>query len=193
MKTARCAALFVLFVLFTALGIAQDLKNIRGQIVDKDSKYPIIGANVMVVNSDPPIGAKTDDNGYFTLENVPLGRASIRISFIGYKDAYANDILIIAGKENQLNIELEEKVNEIKEVTVTDKTEKGNAKNEFATVSARSFDVEQTSRFSGSRNDPARMASNFAGVSGANDARNDIIIRGNSPTGLLWRLACKYA
>ena len=68
------------------------------------------------------------------------------------------------------------------------KTEQGAAKNEFAAVSARSFEVEETSRFSGSRNDPARMASNFAGVSGANDARNDIIIRGNSPTGLLWRL-----
>ena len=167
---------------------AQDLKNIRGQVVDKDSKFPIVGANVMVMNSDPVIGALTDDKGYFTLENVPLGRVSIRISYIGYKDAFSNDILVIAGKENQLTVELEEKVSEIKEVTITDKTEKGRAKNDFATVSARSFEVEQTSRFSGSRNDPARMASNFAGVSGANDARNDIIIRGNSPLGLLWRL-----
>jgi len=32
------------------------------------------------------------------------------------------------------------------------------------------------------------MATNFAGVRGANDATNDIVIRGNSPTGLLWRL-----
>jgi hypothetical protein len=182
-------ALFFILLISYSLVQAQDLKNIRGQIADKDSKYPIIGANVMVINSDPAIGAKTDENGYFTLPNVPLGRVSIKISYLGYKDAYANDILIVGGKETQLNIELEEKVNEIKEVTVTDnKTGQGAAKNEFATVSARAFDPEETSRFSGSRNDPARMASNFAGVSGANDARNDIIIRGNSPTGLLWRL-----
>jgi hypothetical protein len=58
----------------------------------------------------------------------------------------------------------------------------------LATVSARSFNVEETGRYAGSRNDPARMAANFAGVSGANDARNDIIIRGNSPAGVLWRL-----
>ena len=178
-----------LFLLLTFVATAQDLKNVRGQVVDKDSKYPIIGANVMVLGSEPIIGAKTDENGYFTLASVPLGRVSIRVSFIGYKDAFANDILIIAGKENQLNIELEEKVSELKEIQVTDKnSDKGRAKNEFAAVSARSFEVEQTSRFSGSRNDPSRMASNFAGVSGANDARNDIIIRGNSPIGLLWRL-----
>lgn len=167
---------------------AQDLKNIRGQVVDRDSKFPITGANVYVLGSNPPIGAQTDSSGYFTLAGVPLGRVSLRVSYIGYKDGGANDILVIAGKENQLTIELEEQVSELKEVQVTDKVTKGAAKNEFATVSARSFDVEQTSRFSGSRNDPARMASNFAGVSGANDARNDIIIRGNSPMGLLWRL-----
>lgn len=163
-------------------------QSVKGLVTDKDSKFPITGANVIVLNSNPLIGAKSDENGFFTLLDVPLGRVSIRISYIGYQDAFANDILVVAGKETQLNIELEEKVNEIKEVTVTDKTEKGSAKNEFAAVSARAFDVEETGRYSGSRNDPARMASNFAGVSGANDARNDIIIRGNSPTGLLWRL-----
>jgi hypothetical protein len=182
------SALLLLAALHTLISHSQDVKNIRGQVVDKDSKYPIIGANVTIIHSDPLIGAKTDESGYFTLTGVPLGRVSIRITYIGYKDGFANDILVIAGKENQVSIELEEKVNEIKEVTVTDnKAPQGDAKNEFATVSARSFDVEETSRFSGSRNDPARMASNFAGVSGANDARNDIIIRGNSPTGLLWR------
>jgi len=60
--------------------------------------------------------------------------------------------------------------------------------NELAMVSSRGFDMEETNRYAGSRNDPARMAQNFAGVSGANDSRNDIIIRGNSPTGVLWRL-----
>jgi hypothetical protein len=60
--------------------------------------------------------------------------------------------------------------------------------NEFGALSARTFDVENTRRFAGSRNDPSRMAANFAGVVGNNDARNDSVIRGNSPTGLLWRL-----
>lgn len=52
----------------------------------------------------------------------------------------------------------------------------------------KSFSIEETERYAGSRQDPARMAQNFAGVQGTNDSRNDIVIRGNSPAGLLWRL-----
>jgi len=58
----------------------------------------------------------------------------------------------------------------------------------MAVVSARTFTIEETQRYAGALGDPARMAGNFAGVSGSNDSRNDIIIRGNSPEGLLWRL-----
>jgi hypothetical protein len=132
-------------------------------------------------------GTVTDLDGYFKLD-LPLGRVSLRISYIGYKDESFNNLLVIAGKELNLLVELQEKVNQISEVVVSGRKEQGQAKNEFAVISARSFDVELTSRFSGNRNDPSRMASNFAGVSGANDARNDIIIRGNSPMGMLWRL-----
>lgn len=174
------------FTLFSAVARAQELKTIRGQVLDKDSKYPIAGASVVVIGSDPIVGAISDDKGNFSLQ-VPLGRVSLRVSFIGYKDGSANDVLVMSGKETQVQITLEEKVSQLSDVVISG-TKKGEAKNEFATVSARSFDVEQTNRFSGNRNDPARMASNFAGVSGANDARNDIIIRGNSPMGLLWRL-----
>ncbi|MEI6312986.1 MAG: TonB-dependent receptor [Bacteroidota bacterium] len=169
---------------------AQDTKNVRGQVIDKDSKFPIMGATITLVNSNPIIAVSTDMNGYFTLMNVPLGRVSIKATMIGYKESVASDVLIIAGKELQLSFELEERINEIEEVTIKadGNANQTAAKNEMISVSARSFDTELTNKFSGSRNDPARMATNFAGVSGANDARNDIIIRGNSPMGLLWRL-----
>ncbi len=156
-------------------------------MLDKDSKYPLIGAKVVVVDTGKVNGSVTDENGYFKIE-VPLGRVSLRASYIGYKDEGVNNLMVISGKEINTTIELQEKVTNMAEVVVTGRKEQGQAKNEFAVISARSFDVELTSRFSGNRNDPARMASNFAGVSGANDARNDIIIRGNSPMGMLWRL-----
>jgi len=79
---------------------AQDTKSIRGQIVDKDSKYPIIGANIVLIGSNPFIGAASDENGYFSLNGVPLGRASIKISYIGYNDVTLSEILVMAGKEN---------------------------------------------------------------------------------------------
>lgn len=170
-----------------SLMAADDWKTIRGQVVDKDSKYPLEGAMVVVIDTGKINGTLTDQNGYFNLK-VPLGRVSLRISYIGYNDEVMSNLLVIAGKEINLNVELQEKVSQISEVVVSAKKENGGVHNEFAVISARSFDVELTSRFSGNRNDPSRMASNFAGVSGANDARNDIIIRGNSPMGMLWRL-----
>ncbi len=187
-KHMRCA-FFILLLLFGASCpvLAQDIKTIRGQVIDKDSKYPLVGAKVVVVDTGTVNGTVTDENGYFKLE-VPLGRVSLRVSYIGYKDEGVSNLLVISGKEINTTIELQEKVTDMNEVVVTANKQQGQAKNEFAVISARSFDVELTSRFSGNRNDPARMASNFAGVSGANDARNDIIIRGNSPMGMLWRL-----
>jgi hypothetical protein len=58
----------------------------------------------------------------------------------------------------------------------------------MATVSARNFNPEEASRYVASREDIARMATNFAGVKGSDDSRNDIVIRGNSPNGVLWRV-----
>jgi hypothetical protein len=180
--------LFIISLLCVGALYAQDTKTIRGQVIDKDSKYPLIGARVVVLDTGTVNGTVTDENGYFKLE-VPLGRVSLRASYVGYNDQSVSNLQVISGKEINQIIELQEKVTDIKEVVVTaNKEQQGQAKNEFAVISARSFDVELTSRFSGNRNDPARMASNFAGVSGANDARNDIIIRGNSPMGMLWRL-----
>jgi hypothetical protein len=183
----KTLASFFFFLVLSLAAMAQQTKTIRGQVIDKDSKYPLTGAKVVVVDTGKVLGTVTDENGYFKLD-VPLGRLSLRVSYIGYKDEGVNNLLVIAGKEINQTIELQEKVTEMKDVVVTGDKKQGQAKNEFAVISARSFDVELTSRFSGNRNDPARMASNFAGVSGANDARNDIIIRGNSPMGMLWRL-----
>ncbi len=58
----------------------------------------------------------------------------------------------------------------------------------MATISARTFSLEEVTRYSGGRNDASRLVSNFAGVSTSNDSRNDIVVRGNSPSGILWRL-----
>ncbi len=68
------------------------------------------------------------------------------------------------------------------------KEDKTATNNDLAVVSARSFNVDDTKRYAGALGDPSRMAANFAGVVGGNDSRNDIVVRGNSPTGMLWQL-----
>lgn len=162
--------------------------KIRGQVIDAVNNYPLIGANIVLLNSNPIIGASTDANGLFTLDEVPVGRQSIQISYLGYKTKTMGGILVTSGKEVNLVILVDEDITQVEEIIVTSKAEKHKALNEMAMISARTFSVEETERFAGSLGDPAKMVSNYAGVSGSNDGRNDIIIRGNSPTGILWRI-----
>ncbi|MEL7162940.1 MAG: carboxypeptidase-like regulatory domain-containing protein, partial [Bacteroidota bacterium] len=134
------------------------------------------------------LGAITDENGNFRIENVPLGRRSLVVSSLGYEDAAMQEIVVGAGKEIDLTVQLTESLVDLNTVEVTAARLNGTPNDEMATVSAQSFSVEQTKRYAAAINDPARMALSFAGVAGGDDESNEIIIRGNSPRGLLWRM-----
>jgi hypothetical protein len=177
-----------LFLILQLGAFAQNTQTVRGVLLDKQSETPLIGASVQVVGSNPLIGAVTDENGVYALKNVPLGRQQIAFSYIGYNTATIPNVVVNAGKEVILNLNLEESVVKLSEVIIKGDVPKDRSINELATISARQFNVEDVQRFSGGRNDVSRLAANFAGVAVANDSRNDIVIRGNSPTGLLWRL-----
>ncbi|MBI2967348.1 MAG: TonB-dependent receptor [Bacteroidetes bacterium] len=169
--------------------IGQDYnQTIRGKVIDKQTRFPLAAANVYLVNSDPPVGASTDENGNFRIEKVPIGRQGIQVTYIGYNPATFSDLIVTTGKEVVLLVEMEERVYKGEEVVIVAEREKEKPLNEMAVVSARAFNLDETKRYAGSWGDPARMAMNFAGVGSASDQRNDIIIRGNSPMGVLWRL-----
>ncbi|MCP4310870.1 MAG: TonB-dependent receptor [Bacteroidetes bacterium] len=161
-------------------------QTIRGQVTDRDSRSPLPFASVVLLNSNPMLGTTTDDNGLFQLDNIPVGRHSIQVSYVGYRDAVLSEILLGSAKEEVLSIEIAESTESIGEVSVSFK--KGEPLNSMATVSSRSFSVEETKRYPVSISDPARMAQVFAGVSITDDAKNEIVIRGNSPNWMLWRL-----
>lgn len=163
-------------------------QTVRGTIVDQDSKIPVIGANVILLGSNPIRGASTDLNGNFRIEKVPVGRINLQITYLGYETKTLSNLVVGSGKEVVLNIELVESVVKIEDITVKAKARKSEALNEMATVSAKVVSVEETKRYAGTFNDPARMVSSFAGVTGDPEGNNDIIVRGNSPRGILWRL-----
>lgn len=162
-------------------------QTVTGLILDASTKRPLPFTNVMVVDSDPPIGAITDTTGRFVLRNVPIGRVAIQASFIGYDPINVSEILVSTGRQTQVNIEMNESSAELGEVVVQAKESKNKALNSMSTVSARKFNVEEASRYAGGFDDPARLATSYAGVAGG-IGNNGIVIRGNSPRTLLWRM-----
>ncbi len=166
--------------------IRQRKQSIRGTVTDRDSQIPLPFASVVVLNTQPLRGAMTDGNGDFKIDNLPPGRYSLQVSYVGYQDVVLSEILLGSAKEMILAIEITEETQSIGEVSVS--LAKGEPLNQMATVSSRSFSVEETKRYAASISDPARMVQVFAGVSGTDDATNEIVIRGNSPNWLLWRL-----
>jgi hypothetical protein len=182
-------AMLVTILSLAALG--QTTQTVRGKVIDEVSKTPLIGVTIQVVNgSATALGATTDGEGNYVIKSVPLGRQTIKVSYVGYEPQAIPNTVVTAGKEVVLNLNLTESVSQLDEVVVTynAKEDKTATNNDLAAVSARSFNLDDTKRYAGALGDPSRMAANFAGVVGGNDSRNDIVVRGNSPTGMLWQL-----
>ncbi|WP_303318903.1 TonB-dependent receptor [Flavivirga abyssicola] len=177
-----------LFILCLTCSLQGQTGIIKGLVIDKQSEIPLPGATVELLNQDKSIGVITNENGYFTLKNVPLGRQAIRISYVGYEPLTLPNLDVTSGKDVAVNASLAEAFGALDAVILTTETNKDRAVNKLASISARQFSMEEVNRFSGGRSDVGRLASNFAGVSAPDDSRNDIVVRGNSPSGLLWRL-----
>ena len=163
-------------------------QTIKGTLTDAQSELPLIGATVELLTTDPPRGTVTDIDGRFRFSELPIGRHTLRLSYLGYESRTVGNLLVNAGKDLIVELQLEESINELEVVTVTADTDPAGANNELSTVSVRQLTSEQINRFAGGRADISRLASNLAGVATSNDSRNDIVIRGNSPAGLLWQL-----
>ncbi|MCU0325746.1 MAG: carboxypeptidase-like regulatory domain-containing protein [Spirosomaceae bacterium] len=181
--------IFSSLLLLTSINVvlAQSRQVVTGVVTDKITSLPIQFANVSVLNTQPSIGSSTDSLGRFILYNVPIGRYDIKVSFIGYNDRVVREVLVVSGKQTQLVIELEESLTKLDEVVVKPTLNKQKSLNPFATVSARMLSVEEASRYAGGFDDPARLASAFAGVA-SNNSNNGIVVRGNAPRYLQWRM-----
>lgn len=176
-------------LLFLSLGSivsAQNVQTIRGQILDGASRSPVSGI-VISIQDFPDLISVSDEGGRFIIKNVPLGRLTLRLSGVGYEEQSIPEILVTSGKEIVLNITAVERINTLNEVLITGKG-KRTLNNEMVAVSGTSFQPNDTRRYAGAIGDPSRMISNVAGATSASDSRNDIVVRGNSPAGLLWMM-----
>lgn len=180
--------LILLYLGVSTVFAQQPTQTVRGKVFDSESQFPLVGAKVQIFTSDSTIKYRvvTDFDGEFKIPNIPVGKHELTTTILMY-DAKTITIEVNSGKETILQIPITESFAEQEAVVVTGR-KKGEVINELALISSQQFSVSETDRYPGSRSDPARMASNFAGVGGADDSRNDIVIRGNSPLGVVWRV-----
>lgn len=176
----------LLLALLPAFSFAQNnTQNIRGIVTDKLSQTPLFGVSVQI--SSLQKGTITDTLGKYSLTQIPPDRYDVKLTYAGYKSITIPNVVVTSGKEVILDIAMEELLYNLSEVVVK-ANNKGGTINQLASVSARTFSMEEVNRYAGGRSDPARLVANFAGVSAPDDSRNDIVIRGNSPVGVLWRI-----
>ena len=165
---------------------AQFSQQFRGTVTDQVLQQPLAGATVTI----NPLGRSviTDISGVFRFNNIPVGTYRINVSFTGFKEGVAENITVNSGKETVINVSLETMIHTESAVIVKAGSKKNKPLNDMSAVSARAFTVEETQKYAAAVNDPLRMATGFAGVFAADDGNNSVVIRGNSPTGLLWRM-----
>ncbi len=183
--------LFTLFAiaLFGQAVQAFQTQTVSGVVIDKTTKETLPGANIVLLNHDPLIGTSTNFDGQFTLNNVPLGRHDFQVSYLGYQTRVISEILITSGREVVLTVELTAEVFEGVGVEVVATIQKDKAINDMSYVSSKAFTIEETQRYAGGLDDPARLVTAFAGVTSSGGTQtNAISIRGNAPKSVQWRL-----
>ena len=180
---------FLLLFTCTTLSAQEFTQTLRGSVIDQENLHQLAGATVQLLTSSPTLGIVVDEQGQFRFDDVPVGRHQLLVTYLGYETRRLDNILLSSGKEVVLEIKMEESFTQIDEIVLTAERNRQQPLNEMAVVSAKMFSVEDTQRFAATLFDPARMAQTFAGVAGGGeDLENEIVIRGNSPRGLLWRL-----
>ena len=172
--------LFILLLGSMTLGAQTLTQTIRGTVVDAESKFPLPDAMLICDN----VQAFSDEYGQFEMD-VEIGRKIVAVQLFGYEPTSAV-VELNSAKQAVIRVAMTESTVKLDEVEVV-AAPRGEVKNEMAVVSARKFSVEETNLYAGSRGEPARMATNFAGVQGSDDTRNDIVVRGNTPAGILYR------
>jgi hypothetical protein len=184
------------FVIFSLLILALSstsfaqkyTQTVRGKVIDKETQQPTAYATIALQTNGTVLGAISDDAGNYRIDNVPIGRATVQISFVGYESITIPNLEITSGRETILNVELVESAIKLEGVVVRAESNKEKPINTFASASARTFSVEEAQRYAGASYDVSRLAMNFAGVKSTDDTQNEIVIRGNSPIGMLFRL-----
>ena len=140
MKRTALILIALLFIVFLAEG-QTPVQTVRGVVKDASTRETLPNANVIIENEG--IGTVTNVDGRFKMDDVPVGRHTLKVSYLGYEPAVVSELVVGSGKEVVLEIEMEESYSELKEVEIKSSIRKDQPINSMASVSARTFSVKK--------------------------------------------------
>jgi hypothetical protein len=183
------SGLLMLLAQFTSINAQVITQHVQGKVMDAETNAPIVGAIIQLLDTNSQsFIISSDSNGFFRMNQVAVGRRNFKATYVGYQELIINNIEVSSGKEPFLSFMMMEKSTALNEISVVAKKDKDRVQNNMISVSGRTFSLEESNRYAGGFGDLTRMAQSFAGVASSDGQSNEIIIRGNNPRGLLWRV-----
>ena len=175
---------FLFFLLFLSFATAQNSGNLNGRILDLQSQQPLVGATILLEGTE--IGVVTDEEGYFTVNEIPFKSYNIIASFLGYESETLYNVIVKSVGNRPLLFELEEVIETLDEVVVVRSPFR---RTRDTPLSTQSFSAVEIETYPGGNNDITKVVQSMPGISPSiGGFRNDIIIRGGAPNETVYYL-----
>jgi len=170
---------FLFIIIFSSFLLCQSDPPgiVKGRVLDADSQLPLIGANIIIKSTN--IGSVSDEEGYFTINQIPMGDYTVTISFMGYKTQNKADIWVRPNGYEFLNIKLESSVIQIDDVIVEESYFERSMIKEYQVVS---FNRDELRRYPGTGQEISRIINTLPSVASVGENRQDMMVRGGGPT-----------
>lgn len=174
---SRLIILLISLLVIVPQANAKETGGIRGKIIDQNTKSPLGGANVMVLETN--LGATTDTDGFYLIPSIEEGIYKIRVSYIGYDNFIKPDIRVVRNKTTHVEeIQLTESLLESETITITAGIFQDNPDNP---ISNYNITAEEIKRSPGAGGDVFRAIGSLPGVSTEGGEFSAFSVRGGGP------------
>ncbi len=166
---------FVLLLFSAECALSQQYGSISGDITDRNTQTFLEGIVVRVIGTN--LGTVSQENGSFEIRDIPVGTYQIEFTDVAYMPFVESNVVILPGKTTMLEIQLES-VSTEEVVVESSRFQKPND----VSSSFKSLTFEELRRSPGGFEDIGRIVQTLPGVAIGSDGRNDINVRGGSPS-----------
>ena len=159
---------------------AQTIGTINGVVKDKNTQEVLIGVVLKFAGKDT-VNTLSDENGNFSVQ-LPVGKYNLETSYIGYTPFTLYNINLTSGNAQILQIELDEKSQELQEVVIN-AGKSVRASDMITPLATQKLTAEEIKSNPGGNFDVSKVIQVLPGVAGGTTPnRNDIIVRGGGPS-----------